>query len=215
MSHITSKKEYLELYSGNQTKSKKHIDALNHALDIRKFEIELYWKRAAYFWTFIAAAFAGYFLLSKTNSEKFESIYLVSCLGFVFSVGWYLVNRGSKAWHKNWETHVDLLEDVVIGPLYKTSLNRDKYRFLNFTDPFPISVSKINQILSLFVASVWFFLILHSLIHFDCPDLSNLFAFAFLSSITIIIMIMFACFGKTTKSKNKIKVDLFMREYEE
>jgi lipopolysaccharide export LptBFGC system permease protein LptF len=71
MSHITSKKEYLELYSGNQTKSKKHIDALNHALDIRKFEIELYWKRAAYFWTFIAAAFAGYFLLLNFRRSKF------------------------------------------------------------------------------------------------------------------------------------------------
>ena len=33
------------------------------ALDIRKFEIDLYWKRAAYFWTFIAAAFGAYFLM--------------------------------------------------------------------------------------------------------------------------------------------------------
>ncbi|MCC9001729.1 MAG: hypothetical protein LM549_03765, partial [Candidatus Competibacter sp.] len=37
--------------------------ALEKALDIRKFEIELYWKRAAYFWTLIAAAFAGYFII--------------------------------------------------------------------------------------------------------------------------------------------------------
>ena len=33
---------------------------LAFAADIRKFEIELYWKRATYYWTFIAAAFAGY-----------------------------------------------------------------------------------------------------------------------------------------------------------
>ncbi|MGN6729091.1 MAG: RipA family octameric membrane protein [Rhodanobacteraceae bacterium] len=32
--------------------------ALDHALGIRKFEIELYWQRAAYFWALIAAAFA-------------------------------------------------------------------------------------------------------------------------------------------------------------
>ena len=31
--------------------------ALAYALDIRKFEIELYWKRGTYFWAFIAAAF--------------------------------------------------------------------------------------------------------------------------------------------------------------
>lgn len=36
--------------------------ALALALDIRKFEIDLYWKRATYFWAFIAAAFAGYAL---------------------------------------------------------------------------------------------------------------------------------------------------------
>ena len=30
------------------------------ALDVRKFEIELYWKRATYFWTFIAATLAEY-----------------------------------------------------------------------------------------------------------------------------------------------------------
>jgi hypothetical protein len=33
---------------------------LGFALDIRKFEIELYWKRATYFWTFIGATFAAY-----------------------------------------------------------------------------------------------------------------------------------------------------------
>ena len=38
--------------------------ALERALDIRKFEIDLYWKRAAYFWTFIAATLAG-FIASK------------------------------------------------------------------------------------------------------------------------------------------------------
>ena len=36
-------------------------------MDIRKFEIDLYWKRAAYFWAFIAATFAGYFALLGSN----------------------------------------------------------------------------------------------------------------------------------------------------
>ncbi len=34
--------------------------ALELALEIRKFEIELYWKRATYFWAFITIALAGY-----------------------------------------------------------------------------------------------------------------------------------------------------------
>jgi tRNA A-37 threonylcarbamoyl transferase component Bud32 len=40
-------------------------EALKQALDIRKFEIDLYWKRATYFWAFIAVSFAGYLHFRK------------------------------------------------------------------------------------------------------------------------------------------------------
>src|SRR5258706_16354530 len=42
--------------------------ALQHALDIRKFEIDLYWRRATYFWAFIAAAFAAYAAVQSAQS---------------------------------------------------------------------------------------------------------------------------------------------------
>lgn len=58
--------------------------ALKYAHDIRKFEIELYWKRATYFWTFIGAAFAGYFAIQKGGDTS--NIFVVSALGFVFSL---------------------------------------------------------------------------------------------------------------------------------
>lgn len=61
--------------------------ALEHALDIRKFEIELYWKRASYFWTFIAATFAGYGAVSVSSgpgAAKSDLLVLLSCLGIVF-----------------------------------------------------------------------------------------------------------------------------------
>ncbi len=135
--------------------------ALKEALDNRKFEIELYWKRAAYFWTFIAAAFAGYFVLQKDAGTP-SLIYVVTCLGFFFSLAWYFVNRGSKFWQQNWEMHVDLLEDEITGPLYKTVLRPRDYRFLDLTDAYPFSVSKINQILSLFITLVWVVLILRT-----------------------------------------------------
>jgi lipopolysaccharide export LptBFGC system permease protein LptF len=83
-------------------------EALKQALDIRKFEIELYWKRATYFWSLIAAAFAGYFALSNSKEQLLPL--LISCIGLVLSVGWFQVNRGSKYWQSNWERHVDCLE---------------------------------------------------------------------------------------------------------
>ncbi|QNR65147.1 hypothetical protein IAQ67_14615 [Paenibacillus peoriae] len=81
-------------------------------------------------------------------------------LGFLFSFTWYLVNRGSKFWQNNWERHVDYLEDEVMGPLYKLVLNPKRNNFFNPLSEYPLSVSKINQLLSLFVCIVWLFLIL-------------------------------------------------------
>ena len=214
MTEISNRTEYLKLFSGKQTADEKQKEALKHALDIRKFEIELYWKRAAYFWAFIAAAFAGYFILYRTgSSSQFETRYLVSCLGFVFSVGWYLVNRGSKAWQKNWEAHVDLLEDEVIGPLYKTTINRYKYELMDPVDAFPFSVSKINQLLSLFIVAVWGFLILHSLAAFEHSKLSHWLAFIILSVITGVTIYLLLKRGQTTRSDEEIVVNLRTRKY--
>jgi hypothetical protein len=136
-------------------------EALKQALDIRKFEIDLYWKRAGYFWTFIAAAFAGYFVLQKDG--EFASIYVTTCLGFLFSLAWYLVNRGSASWQQNWEKHVDLLEDEIMGPLYKTHIDRRSSKIRDFAGPYPFSPSRINTILALGVTFVWLVLIARTL----------------------------------------------------
>lgn len=144
---------------------RKIKEALKQAYEIRKFEIELYWKRATYFWTFIGAAFVGYSAVYTSKLETNEKeliLIIISCLGFVFSVAWHCVNKGSKFWQENWENHVELLEDAVFGPLYKTLTKRPKRpfsvgHFLEdwFVAPKPFSVSKINQLISTFMALVW------------------------------------------------------------
>jgi hypothetical protein len=178
-----SQQEYESSFRG------KMQSALQHALDIRKFEIELYWKRAAYFWTFIGATFAAYGAIqasAATPEAKNDLSVIASCLGFVFSLGWFFANRGSKQWQENWENHVDLLENEIIGPLYKTVLRRpnwketkemrekgekepitmnERLKFLRakITGPGRFSVSKINQIISLFVTLLWLILLWKSL----------------------------------------------------
>jgi len=161
--------EYKESFGLGKTpnldKAKK---ALNLALDIRKFEIGLYWQRAAYFWALIAAAFAGYFAIlgSEHLEDKEYLAFIVSCIGLIFSWAWFLVNRGSKYWQENWENHVDMLENEITGPLYKTILHRPETRSFfekHFIGPQAISVSTINLLVSIFTISVWVALLVHSL----------------------------------------------------
>jgi|SRR5438270_1430938 len=102
MQEITNKESYEVAFQQDIANSEWRKDALKYALDIRKFEIDLYWKRATYFWALIAASFAGYFALQSTESAKRNafSIFIVSCIGLVLSFAWYLVNRGSKYWQE-------------------------------------------------------------------------------------------------------------------
>lgn len=88
---------------------------------------------------------------------------IVSCLGLVFSIAWYLANRGSKYWTANWELHVDYLEDDFQGPLYKTVLDRSQFKFLKLLKAYPYSVAKINQVLNLYVSMIWLFLLFYSI----------------------------------------------------
>ena len=147
---------------------KRGEKALEQALDIRKFEIEMYWKRASYFWTLIAASFAGFGLtLGKAEFGFFPTV--LCCIGLVFSVGWSLVIKGSKQWQENWENHVEMLEDCVQGPLYKTVLRRPKPEGFRaqitefLTGPASFSVAGINQIISYFTTLVWLVLLIASL----------------------------------------------------
>lgn len=148
--------------------------ALEHALDIRKFEIGLYWQRATYFWALIAVAFAGYFAVltaeHMSDADKGFNAFVIACLGLIFSLSWFLANRGSKYWQENWENHVDMLEDGITGPLYKTILHRPKNTNLisrAIEGPAPFSVSQINQWVSLFTLLIWLCLIWVVLPPFD------------------------------------------------
>lgn len=155
-------KQYNELFSNKYYRRK----ALEIALDTRKFEIDLYWKRATYFWAFIAASFAGYFaLLSSDQIDHFRGLTIViSIIGFFFSLGWYFANRGSKFWQENWEEHVsNLIEEDQVSIFNIVTTPTEKFRKL--TGNYPFSVSKINQVLSLIVTIVWIVLLFGSVIY--------------------------------------------------
>ena len=132
-------------------------EALQCALETRKCEIELYWRRATYFWTLIAASLAAFFLLMSADHAQQELIFVVSCIGVTLSLAWYLANRGSKYWQENWERHIDVLEESIDGgsALFKTTASRDRYRKMQFTRGYPYSLSRLNQVISLYIVLIW------------------------------------------------------------
>jgi hypothetical protein len=146
-----SKKAYYEPFEGNAVgrDGKPRLElALERAWNNRDFEIDKYWSRATYFWAFIAATFAGYIavMASDKMQPRFQNelAFVIICMGVVFSSSWLMVNVGSKKWQENWEKHIDMLEDRVTGPIYKTVWNERAF-----------SVSRINIYVSRFVIGVW------------------------------------------------------------
>lgn len=200
-----SDKEYRTKFfrKSSVTRENINIKALERALDIRKFEIDLYWKRATYFWTFIAATLAGFVAIQASSSDNKADLSVLLCnLGIVFSFAWLCVNRGSKYWQENWENHVDMLEDPINGPLYKVILSRGRpsgllewvVHFLS--GPSPLSVSKINQLISLFVTLMWVGLLFYSLPSFSCEATVNWYYVAIVS-LTSAACLGFITIGRT------------------
>ena len=205
--------EYDSKFETKNAKSDKLKAAFNQVSDIRKFEIDLYWKRAGYFWALIAVAFAGYFaILSSANiPSKFFLSFIVGSIGFVFTFAWYLVNRGSKYWQENWENHLDLLEDEITGPLYKTLLERPKETSLSewfVTGPLNVSVSKINQWVSVFVLFIWVSLAAYSvyktltMLQISQNDWLVLCAHLIVTAVALISCFVMVARGKTHKGEH-------------
>lgn len=189
--------EYKEKFKDKEEK------ALIQALDIRKFEIDLYWKRAAYFWTFIGATFAGFIAVEASSaSNKQDLAIILANLGFVFSFAWFCANKGSKFWQENWEKHVDVLEDNVTGPLYKVVLSRNTNastldKAIGFaTGPSKISVSKINQLISLYVSILWVCLYFYSLPEFSLGKPVNWF-YVLISTMSLLVSGSFLFLGRS------------------
>ena len=128
----------------------KKIKRYDVALATRNFEIELFWKRSIFFWGFIASSFIGYSSLIK---DKPILSLIIACFGFVCSISWSLVNRGSKYWQENWEEIVASIEDDITGSLFKKRKEQiNKGLWLSSRK---YSVSKVTIALSDFAVIIW------------------------------------------------------------
>ncbi|EPR5025009.1 hypothetical protein ACU6DW_001797 [Vibrio fluvialis] len=200
---MSNQNRYKRKFGLDGSNKKKAALALEHALDIRKFEIELYWKRATYFWALIAVAFAGFFsvLASEHLKNKEFFAFVIAVIGFVFTWAWFLANRGSKFWQENWENHVDMLENDTTGPLYKTTLHRPRSSSVVetlITGPAKISVSKVNQWVSFFTLFIWIMLLTFISLPFEFSKEISLIR------VIILVIGIFSCFMMCYGSKTHL-----------
>ena len=111
----------------------------------------------------------------------------LSGMGFFFSVAWHIVNKGSKFWQKNWETHVSLLERNEIGPLYDVFLNpKTTGSRWNPTEEFDFSVTKVNMWASTLI-SILSLCICGGIIYYLIKNSANI----FLSLAPVILIVIF------------------------
>ena len=137
-------------------KSRIYREALEVALDTRKFEIGLYWQRTRYFFdAFLALGGFSLILALLGLCDKVEQDFIyallitVECVGIVAAFAWICANRGSKYWQVNWEQYVDALGENFIGPLFQHPIDPKKNKKKRY------SVSNVNLTLSRYIFGVW------------------------------------------------------------
>lgn len=198
--------EYAKLF---HRKKRKRKAALERAWRTRDFEIELYWKRATYFWTILGGLFIAYGFSAKPGDTPQSDLRLIiACLGAVLSLAWYLVNRGSAAWQQNWEAHVDALEDDVTGPLYKTVRRLPDADSRKPFGPLDISPSKITIAVALFVFIAWIVLVVREAATTISINLTiNNWPGAVVLAAALLVAIMMVGAGRSSKSDSPLEFE--------
>lgn len=175
--------------------SNSDIKRFDVVVQIRNFEIELFWKRSIFFWGFIASAFVGYAAL---RSRSANLALLVVCFGMVCSCAWALLNRGSKYWQESWETKVERFELPVTGKLFaeEEPIQYHKGCWLHARK---YSVSKLSIALSDYVFLLWLALVVSEIWSKYFPHSAeklSTFGPAVFVGFSILYMVMLVVFGR-------------------
>lgn len=171
--HFKKNIEYFAAILGNEVykqsaPTEKQLSILNEAykqtLDTRKFEIELYWKRATFMWPVNGAllvllgVFAKLFYDASLDkrTEYLLATSVISLLGYLVSIISSGMSQSGKYWQENWEYHLDMLEPFFCGHLFKTHISRR---------PKPYSISRLQDTVNLILLLLWIVIFFVSISH--------------------------------------------------
>lgn len=191
-----------------------NYEAYKISIETRNFEIDLYWKRSLFFWGFIATAALGYGSSLLAEKPNHNLALLIACFGFICSLCWSLVNRGSKYWQEHWEKQVTVFEEHIGDvDLFRAEdkLDNSKSCWLGARK---YSVSRIAIALSDFSILMWLGLITVHVISFFpkylyLSDQAKVLIAVF-STIIYSILILIICKSQEYKNPNKNIEDTYL-----
>lgn len=112
-------------------------EAYNRSHEIRKFDSDLYWKRATWLWTSNAILFAVWGMLVsgpatagvERGLSNLYSMAMVSFLGlFLTIISAFIMSAGNYR-QKVWEYHIGNLERFFSGRLYSLHFASERHQF--------------------------------------------------------------------------------------
>ena len=136
------------------------LEQFKIALETRDFELELFWKRSAFFWAFIVSAFAGFAALKKDSPGY---AFAVACFGFVSSFVRTHANRGSKYRNEDWESKIIENEKRTDPKLTFDVFGEEEVSQSSWLDGRRFSVSRLAIALSDFACFFWVVIIFQEL----------------------------------------------------
>jgi bacitracin transport system permease protein len=149
---------------------------------LRNFEISNLWQRSIFLFSMILLLFTGYGNLVFKLLEKNENTLLihelccfVALLGFVFSLIWIMMAKGSKAWFEVYEKKITSIEEILqINEIWRMGSRCTPHELddnLLKRNAGPYSVSKLNIFIGQILVFVWLLIvIIHYIIIFKFND---------------------------------------------
>lgn len=155
----------------------------------------------------IYLAILRFLLIKFCCQEEFDFPLLIfSALGLFFCFSWYLASRGSKHWQENWENHIDMLEDDITGPLYKTYKAGISY-----------SVSNINIVAGKVLSLCAYGLLLFETINFvkKTLKLNNTLAIGISVIFMLVVAVSLFLYSQVVKGNSRTSgsIDFDLKEY--
>lgn len=142
---------------------KYDINLYEKILELRKFEIDNFWKRAIFFWGTISLLYLGFFRLGE-DSQYFS---IISLMGLLFNIIFSLSIRGSKYWQEHYEDLASQYEhgmNFILFSHKKPTFELFSKKDSVFSVPHRFSVSKLAMLLADISTIVWLLLWVKSLI---------------------------------------------------